>query len=295
MNGLSSKFIFALQIVFVFSSLPSPSVKMAIVFWGKVKADLADWLTVLMEKVKGIVTSMTEHWRAGLLPQGQWCLRYQMVSFFNCGPKRGLSWARIAISQLNGWWGRHNNRKGWTHVGTWPFSIRTKKKCCNKFKSILFRPNLHYYLELMDHIVLMAAHLITKCFTEHSLPSFQYLLTKQLDLVTAQEIQYFLNSYVILISEHFYLISISHHNFQAQEKWVLLYPLPRCWDPPLIKQPCFLGLPRLNLSPPTFNETVMLELPSPITIPTQTCNHLMGPSGAVPNGHLTPPTSSEFK
>ena len=24
---------------------------------------------------------------------------YQMVSFFNCGPKRGLSWARTAISQ----------------------------------------------------------------------------------------------------------------------------------------------------------------------------------------------------
>lgn len=46
------------------------------------------------------VTSVPGHRAARLHPQGQWYFRYQMVSFFNCGPKRGLSCARIAISQL---------------------------------------------------------------------------------------------------------------------------------------------------------------------------------------------------
>lgn len=34
-----------------------------------------------------------------LVPEGQCCLWYQIVSLFHCGPKRGLSWARIEISQ----------------------------------------------------------------------------------------------------------------------------------------------------------------------------------------------------
>lgn len=29
-------------------------------------------------------------------------LRYQMVSFFSCGPNRGFVWARMAINQLRG-------------------------------------------------------------------------------------------------------------------------------------------------------------------------------------------------
>lgn len=44
--------------------------------------------------------------------QGQWYCRYQMVSFFNCGPKRGLSWARIAISQLK-FGGEEQEQKWW--------------------------------------------------------------------------------------------------------------------------------------------------------------------------------------
>lgn len=44
-------------------------------------------------------TSVPRHCAARLHPQGQWYFRYQMVSFFNCGPNRGLSCARIAISQ----------------------------------------------------------------------------------------------------------------------------------------------------------------------------------------------------
>jgi hypothetical protein len=61
-------------------------------------------------KGKNIVTSVPRHCAARLHPQGQWYFRYQMVSFFNCGPNRGLSCARIAISQLK-FMGRNKSRE----------------------------------------------------------------------------------------------------------------------------------------------------------------------------------------